>query len=80
MLTVRVLYTDAHGREMSVIESRSDVAVRDAAEGMFKEYADAARACPDRVIATLIDTEAFQATELIRAAGLAIEERPQSVR
>jgi hypothetical protein len=79
MLTLRIVYRSASGRQTPIIESLSEFAIAESARRVLREYEAAASACPEEVLATLIRSEANQAKQILCAAGLALgEEAPDA--
>jgi len=73
MLKLAISYVDEGGREMPLLESLSRRCIAGTARNLVQEYLAGASECEDPVLATLLRTEAYQAREVLRVAGVDIE-------
>jgi len=73
MLKLAISYVGNGVHEMPILESVSSRTIAGVARGVISEYLQAANDCGDTVLATLLRSEAYQAREILRAAGVDVE-------
>lgn len=75
MLKVSIQYARGGGREIPLLESLDRRIIKATAESIAKEYAGGAARADDPVLAALLHGELRQAVNVLRAAGMEVDDR-----
>jgi len=73
MLKLAISYVGNGVQEMPILESVNSRTIARAAREVVAEYLEGAAQCGDAVLAILLRSEARQAREILRAAGIDLE-------